>query len=341
MFKFCLILCFSMDYLGRDFGFDVFKGQPCGNLDVLGVLRESGYFRRGTFNRGDSSVADDVVLGKYTPREDCVRAICCGTEHSSLPFEMARRNVKDVLGALASYVFRRYEIPLSGRCLDVGCGPTGYMVEELLPISSENKDDWVQIDVNSEAVEENKRRHPGSRVLSGSYLNLGVSDYFDVVTGLSSLDTTAFPGMAIAQIRDALKARTGTFVHIQDVSPTFIPPLQEMVLSGGGFPFEVEVMDPAMFNCFCSGHLAFPQNIISYVHGDGEPLVVVELFRRRLGRALLEIPGMETLVNEWFTFIGRSDDSNGGCAYNSGCSVVFPGLRYKIASAVVTVARRG
>ena len=94
-------------------------------------------------------------------------------------FEKNRVPVRGALRAIVGYAFDEFNLPKSGG-VDIGSGATGEMVEELLP-RSVTQSSWVQLEANPSAVKENQRRHPNSRIVEGSYLNMGVSG-LDIVT---------------------------------------------------------------------------------------------------------------------------------------------------------------
>jgi SAM-dependent methyltransferase len=132
-------------------------------------------------------------------------------------FEQARFYGREGLRAILRWVFNEYSLPKTG--LDVGSGMTGEAVNQLFPLTEREIVQWLQIDANPEAVEENRQR--GANAQIASYLNLERDirgESFHLITGLSSLDATWFVERAISQIREHL-SQGGFFLHIQDVIP--------------------------------------------------------------------------------------------------------------------------
>lgn len=205
---------------------------------------------------------------------------------ASSVFERNRVPVRGALRAIVGYAFDKFNLPKSGG-VDIGSGATGEMVEELLP-QSVTRSSWVQLEANPSAVSENQRRHPNSRIVEGSYLNMGVSG-LDIVTGLSSLDATCFLDQAIEQVRSALK-EGGYLLHVQDVRPGKGFGLREMAHMGHKPPFNAEIPkdvdDPLTY----------------FTDRQKQKAVSVgELFRRNLGRTIENNSGMELLFNRWVT----------------------------------------
>lgn len=244
-------------------------------------------------------------------------------------FERTRMSVRDGLKAIVSHIFDRFDLP-KDKGLDIGCGATGEMVEELLP-NTVDKNSWMQIDANPSAVRENRNRHPAAKVQQGSYLHMDGVRNLNIVTGLSSLDATCFIDKAIDQIRRALK-KGGYLLHIQDVRPGINYGMREAEYMGLEPPYEIEV-----------------------IKGHNEPLTywlqqeyvnVGELFRRRLGRAIENNTGMELVFNKWVN-ARRFLDSGPARWYFLNILLQAPyfppetpPIPIEDVSAVVTVARR-
>lgn len=153
-----------------------------------------------------SSFSDEE---KYIAKQDI--QIASGT------FEQARFYGREGLRAILRWIFNEYSLPKTG--LDVGSGMTGEAVNQFFPLTEREIAQWLQIDANPNAVEENRRRGANAQV--ASYLNLARDlggESFHLITGLSSLDATWFVERAISQIRERL-SQGGFFLHIQDVIP--------------------------------------------------------------------------------------------------------------------------
>lgn len=251
-----------------------------------------------------------------------------GVELSDL-FERNRIPVRDALRTIVNYVFQRFRLPKE-KGIDIGSGATGEMVEELLP--HHLRPEWLQMELSPQALEANRRRHPGSTIVQGSYLRMGegLKEGFNIVTGLSSLDATYFLDEAIKKISTALVAG-GYLVHIQDVRPGAGVGLRELQRLGATPPYAAEIL---------------PGNQVSTYLIGNQYISVGEIFRRQLGRVLDANPGMEVLMNDWVTvqkFRQRTDMSLWyfmntllrGCP----CFPMESGPMEDV-SAVVTVARK-
>ncbi len=235
--------------------------------------------------------------------------------------------------ALVRDTFARHAIP-EREGLDVGSGASGYMVGKLLPPNAQTN--WVQMELNPAAAKLNSEANPGLTVVTGSYLRLveqHLTNMFKVVTGLSSLDATAHIDHAVEQIRQALKM-DGYLLHVQDTRPGLMVAQQELVHLGGTPPFDaIGMNDPN----------AMPNNTILYRHGLAT-FDVIELFRRRLERAIRDNGGFELLESKWMTAVGPGDVPGVDKYSELGVHVGLqsPGGRppRNSASAAITVARR-
>lgn len=250
-------------------------------------------------------------------------------QNASGSFDRTRQQVKGALIAIGDWALQEYAISRSNGC-DFGSGATGFMVEELLA-GKIDKPTWTQVDVHPGAVAANKSAHPASVIRVGSYLRvketLGFDGNLDTATGLSSLDATQNVARAVEEIRSALKPG-GIFLHIQDVRPGTGTGFREMAEMGVRPPFTTYELNG-------SGVLS---PILSYEINGGQTLNVGELFRRNLGRAIIQNPGMELLGNDWVT-AHRILSSTPGRLYFM--NILLQGMvPSEEASAVVTVARR-
>lgn len=243
----------------------------------------------------------------------------------STVFERTRKTFREALRAIVGFIFDKYKLP-NNNGVDFGCGATGEMVEELCaPFIDKNS--WAQIDLCEEALRENKKRHPSSVILSGSYLNaasLNLEGKLNIATGLSSLDASAFMARAIEQIRSTLK-EGGYLLHIQDVRPGIGVCIQEMQSMGCTEPYPIKCVPGA-------------SEPLVYRFGN-EYISVGELFRRRIGKVIENDPGMELLFNQWVTAHKTSSPKKPGQVYYMNMRIATP-IPIDVASAVVTVAKK-
>lgn len=249
-------------------------------------------------------------------------------EASSLCFDRTRQKVKPALQAIGAWAARTYGLSRDNGC-DFGCGATGFMVEELLA-GVVNKAAWTQVDLNPQALAENKRRHPVSNIRKGSYLRiketLGFDGSLDSATGLSSLDATQRVPQAVSEIKKALKPG-GVFLHIQDVRPGHGTGPRELMASGLRPPFFFQSVNGVNG----SDAIAYEMN--------GKRVSTVELFRRNLQRAIEEDPDMELLGNNWVSALWQRPGEVQSL-YSLNVHLESPYFRNSEASAVVTAARR-
>ncbi|MBI4149873.1 class I SAM-dependent methyltransferase [Candidatus Woesearchaeota archaeon] len=196
-------------------------------------------------------------------------------------FEKTRKNVQGLLQAIVAHVWDAYSLPRNG-VIEYGSGATGYFYARLKP---EDVANWLQVEINPKAVEENRRRNPTARVVEGSYYNIPYREV-PVICGLSSFDTALFMGKAIHQVAEAL-APGGYFLHLQDVRPGVGCISAHVKRKTGKVPerayiFEKETRDPIIAMCI----------------GD-EPVTVNEIFRSAISEGIKAIPGLELLVNDY------------------------------------------
>lgn len=241
--------------------------------DMPRFLRSIGSLQRGEMLLDRSPLTIDEEIACISEQDISASSI----------FERTRIPVRDSLRTILEYIFERFALPKSGG-VDIGSGATGEMVECLLPHDID-RNSWVQLECNPASVRENQRRHPSSRIVQGSYHDLGVSG-LNIVSGLSSLDNTWFVNEAIEEIRRALRDG-GYLLHVQDVRPGIGYGFREMEYLGVEQPCEIEI---------ASG---FPDPLTFFVRSQQEYLNVGECFRRNLGRAVKANPGMELLFNKW------------------------------------------
>jgi len=200
-------------------------------------------------------------------------------------FERTRSKVTEALQAIPGMLFKEFNLPRTNG-LDIGCGATGFMKHTLL--SKEIKaHGWTEIDANPQAVRANQLLHPQANILQGSYQHLdrlNLEGKLDMITGLSTLDATAFQDEAMRQIGRALKPG-GWFLHIQDVRPGMSPCLQALEARNLDRPF------PMVADRQSEDVLSFEVN--------GRQVSVVELFRERIRRAVLRTLSLTPVLNHW------------------------------------------
>jgi SAM-dependent methyltransferase len=211
---------------------------------------------------------------------------------SSAIFEKNRIPVRDSLRAIISFIIDKFAVPTDNG-LDLGSGATGEMVEQLLPLDELSRKEWIQLDVNPSSIVVNKKRHPDSRIVQGSYLDLlrgqNLDGIMNVITGLSSFDATNFVPKAVEEVRYALR-EGGYFLHVQDVRPGMVSIIHQLQAMGRNTPYKALVL-PDSHNS--NEFLAFET--------DEGFLSVSELFRRYLGSVIEADEGMELLFNDWIT----------------------------------------
>ncbi len=289
---------------------------------VVGALQQAGKLKlKGVAHTAPGLSIDDEEVG----------LAAMDATMSSVSLARPRAHVLPAFQALVRDAFKRHNLPVDGG-LDVGSGATGYMVAHLLPPAAQAT--WLQMELNPEAAKMN-RDNNSRQVILGSYHKLreqGAQDAFHVVTGLSSLDATEHVDHAVDQIHGALKSG-GYLLHVQDARPGVAGVHQQLRHAGEAAPYSVVYLDDAN---------ARPNDILLYRHG-GVLVDVVELFRRRLGRAIADHPGFELLQNEWMTAEGPGTHPLADKHVELG---VFVGVGKQAAkpidaaSAVITVARK-
>lgn len=286
---------------------------------------------------GQSISKTEVFPGQFSasPKIDAEGIAKQNIMETSMRFEDTRADFRDLLHAIIQHAVRRFEINTETG-VDIGCGPSGEMVEQLMRPLIPNPGGWAQIDINPAAVKENKRRHPHSAIYQGSYLHLtkelNLRDKLNLITGLSSLDSTTFIEQAITEIRDSLR-KNGFFLHVQDVRPGAAVVIQELMRMGLNPPFKGETLN------------LLPKNGIDMVTYETpeETLSVGELFRRAIGRAIKGTEGMDLIFNDWITARKKIEGkSRAARLYYMNMDLFDPyrALQNDFASAVVTVARK-
>lgn len=239
---------------------------------------------------GSNRLTSGEILSHLGPQsiEDEERHISEQSVSATEGFNRNRRRVIDTLRAIPSFVFEEYSLPRSNE-IDIGCGATGFNVHELLG-SLMKPSGIIEMDANPHAVEANKKLHPGSPVVVGSYLRLkelGLRESLDLVTGLSSLDATAFLDHAVEQIAEALKPG-GYLFHMQDVRPGQNACLQALRNLGAEAPFPMKISN---YNN--------PEETPVLFEIGGQRISSVELFRQRMAAALQKTPSLKPILNHW------------------------------------------
>lgn len=288
---------------------------------VTHVMLQAGALRDAQILHVDSVPAEDEERG--------LAALDPGIGSASLV--VPRIKVEDAYRAIVRDAFCRHRIPVD-RGLDIGAGASGYMAAKLLPPETQNT--WVQMELCPRAVTLNRQQNPGRTIVEGSYLRLreqGLSSVFQTISGLSSLDATGHIDRAVEEIRLALQ-EGGFLIHVQDTRPGRTIVHQELERAGVASPYRATNINDRN---------AEPNTTISYRCG-GETVNVIELFRRRLERALKENGGYDILESDWVTAVGRGSEEGKSKHSELGVCVTLGSERDSIdtASAVVTVARR-
>tara|TARA_Y100000310_G_C20608180_1_gene776630 strand:- start:505 stop:1386 length:882 start_codon:yes stop_codon:yes gene_type:complete len=223
-----------------------------------------------------------TVLSKQSDDEESFyRAQSIGDTTS---FERNRNRVRQSLKDVVRFIWEEYDLPREG-IIEYGSGATGYFWAELKP---EYVTDWLQVEINPNAIRENQRRNPRAPVIEGSYNDIPYRGV-PMIVGLSSFDTTANLSLPIDQVASALKSG-GYFLHIQDVRPGPWGVAQFAKRKYGEVPDEVLFLSDG--------------SMVGFVI-DGEKVPIVELFRQYLGEKVEQHPDLELTVNHYFSFEER------------------------------------
>jgi len=193
-------------------------------------------------------------------------------------FERNRGRVNESLAKLVAFLWDHYSLPRDG-IIEYGSGATGYFYAELRPKDVKN---WLQVEINSNAIAENLRRNPTAQIVEGSYYNIPYT-MVPMIAGLSSFDTASDMPRAIDQVVNAL-ASGGFFLQIQDVRPG-IHCVTSHLHALGKFPesaFEI--------NGTVMGFLV-----------DGKPVTLVDIFKASIGTAICNNPNIELVTNHYHT----------------------------------------
>lgn len=288
---------------------------------ILPLLRQAGgYLESATINTSTPLVSPEVEaleLGKLP------------ASLASTGLARARTPLIPNLRAIVREAWQRFSLPVGTPGVDVGSGAGGQMVADFIPQASRNA--FVQVETSAEAVSINKGNHPDLVIVQGSYLHLTQSGLrnLPVVTGLSSLDATQHMELALEQIRDALAAG-GYLLHMQDTRPGFNAVERQLQSQGVQKPYSADVLTQSP-----------TENVAMLLRTPEGKVDVIELFRRRLGEVIRGTDGMELLYNDWVTASTPSTEAFSRY-YDYGIAIgnPEPGQQQRIASAVVTVARK-
>lgn len=178
-------------------------------LQVAHVVEE---FPELSLEDEEAARSRTIALGVYEGGKDTLGPSPASRENRALTAK--------AIGAIVDAACQRFGISLKN-LLDIGAGPHGRMVAELLP--EEARHSSLQMDINPEAVRMNRELHPAlaDNIHQGSYFRLQElfpGQTFSTVTGLSCLDCTYHVHKALESITGSLEAG-GTFLHVQDVAP--------------------------------------------------------------------------------------------------------------------------
>ena len=122
-------------------------------------------------------------------------------------FERNRKKVELSLVKLVSFLWDHYQLPCDS-VIEYGSGATGYFYAVLKPKDVRN---WLQVEINPNAIVENSRRNPTAQIVEGSYYDIGYTNV-PMIAGLSSFDTASDMPRAINEVTQALMP--GGFFYI-------------------------------------------------------------------------------------------------------------------------------
>lgn len=206
----------------------------------------------------------------------------------TLVFDKNRRRMESSLKTLVRYLWEKYKLPTDG-IVEYGSGATGFFDAVLRP---DYVPHWIQVEINSRAIAENRRRNPEARVEKGSYKRIEKRD-LSMITGLSSWDTTGNLPQAMEQVANGLKSG-GCFLHIQDVRPGAECVLSYLDNSVGYKPthgWAVPVIGQSHQEIF--GFLV-----------DGHRRTSSDIFKEAMRQAVSSQPNLDLVVNAYFTLYG-------------------------------------
>lgn len=219
--------------------------------------------------------AKGMVINQHTDEADFFKTQPIA---ATTAFERNRGKVKDSLSKLVAFVWDNYRLPRDG-IIEYGSGATGYFYAELRPKDTKN---WLQVEINPNAIAENLRRNPNAQVLEGSYYDIPYTEV-PMIAGLSSFDTASDMPRAIDQVVNAL-APEGFFLQIQDVRPG-IHCVTSHLRALGKIP-----ESPFEINGIVMGLLV-----------DGKPITLADIFKDAIGSAIANNPNVEIVTNDYHT----------------------------------------
>ena len=250
-------------------------------------------------------------------------------------FEHHRKAVRPLFREMLRNVFERFHLPKEDG-IDVGSGMTGEMVNEWLPLSSEQRKTWTETDINPNSVQANRERHPGANVQVASMYELrqmlASNQKVPLITGLSSLDAPAFPDKAMAEIKHVLEPG-GIFLHVQDVRPGIHMGINQLKHEGVEGPYRAVQARPP------DGRTVNPH---AYILPNGSLVSAVELLRRHLERTA-QGAGLENIYSGWM-YASERIEGPSSFIYNMNMrgpvESKFTNIPLNLAVAAVTVARK-
>lgn len=198
-------------------------------------------------------------------------------------FERNRKKVEQSLVKLVAFLWDHYKLPRDG-IVEYGSGATSYFYAVLRPKDVRN---WLQVEINSNAIAENLRRNPAAQIIKGSYYNIPYREV-PMITGLSSFDTASDVPRAIDQVSQAL-AEGGFFLHIQDVRPGLNCVTTHFQKTHGLVPEYV---------------LAHQGAVMGFM-ADVRRLTLVDIFREAIGDGIRNHPDLDLIVNDYHTLSER------------------------------------
>ncbi len=195
-------------------------------------------------------------------------------------YDRNREKFLPLLQTIVRNVWDRFRIPKT-LVLEFGPGSTGYFYAKLRP---EDVGQWIQLEINPKAIEENKRRNPQAVVFEGDYYDIKHKN-IPTICGLSSFDTAIEMDKAIDQVADALMPG-GYFLHIQDVNPGFGCTTSYITRATGSYPKE------------CLAFQKKLEKMVAFKVG-GEWVTDFELFRRNIGASLGRRRDLDVKLNRY------------------------------------------
>ena len=233
-------------------------------------------------------------LGKASPssRNPLLLTTPKGDEEASLrasasifSYGHVRKFYEDQLKQIVEHVWSTFSLPRGQQIIEVGCGPFGYYCDRLRPEGISDRQ-WIQKELVPEFIDRCRQSSPHRQIEQGSYYSINHQDV-QVITGLSSLDSPQFIGVAVDQIAQALRPG-GYFLHIQDVLPGERGLLFEMFTRG---------YEPQKVYDYSSKSV--PPTPIGYDFGFGK-IDIVSLFGFVLKDCLERHPALRLIEHQFY-----------------------------------------